>query len=136
LQRVDSDGRLIQAAAAINVGAAALPFDPDGSESDDCYAGEESLPIEPDVYPGTLTLMPGDTRQLKVRLPTPNSDQPIDIHTPSQTNFAGTPETWKATSTRRAVRASTSSSRPPRRCTAAPATSSPTPASPASAKTA
>jgi hypothetical protein len=93
LQRVDSDGRLIQAAAALTLHAASLPFDPDGSESDDNYAGEESLPIEPDVYPGTLTLMPGDTRQLKVRLLDPNSDQSIDIHTPSQTTFAGTPET-------------------------------------------
>jgi hypothetical protein len=69
-----------------------LPFDPD-SENETAYADEETLPIEPDVYPGTLTLMPGDTRQLKVHRPDPDSEQPIDIHTPRQTNFAGTPET-------------------------------------------
>ncbi|MEF8731696.1 MAG: Ig-like domain-containing protein [Candidatus Accumulibacter meliphilus] len=100
LQRVDSDGRLIQAAAALNCARRAAALRPDsgadGSESDDNYAGEESLPIEPDVYPGTLTLMPGDTRQLKVRLLDPNSDQSIDIHTPSQTTFAGTPETLES----------------------------------------
>jgi len=92
LERIDVDGRLIQAAAAINVGAAAQLFDPD-SENETAYADEETLPIEPDVYPGTLTLMPGDTRQLKVHLLEPGSEQRIDIHTPRQTNFAGTPET-------------------------------------------
>ncbi|HRI91766.1 MAG TPA: Ig-like domain-containing protein [Accumulibacter sp.] len=97
IQRVDNDGRLVQAAAAINVRAAALPFDREAgaeeNESASGYGGDESLSIEPDVYPGTLTLMPGDTRQLKVRLPDPYSDQPIDIHTASQTNFSGAPET-------------------------------------------
>jgi hypothetical protein len=100
IQRVDNDGRLVQAAAAINVRAAALPFDREAgaeeNESASGYGGDESLSIEPDVYPGTLTLMPGDTRQLKVRLPDPYSDQPIDIHTASQTNFSGAPETLES----------------------------------------
>jgi hypothetical protein len=92
--------------------------------------------IEPDVYPGTLTLDAGRHAAVEGSPARPDSDQPIDIHTASQTIFAGTPETLEATSTRTAAKASKSSSRRPRRCTAARATSSPTPVSPRSAKTA
>ncbi|MCB1943385.1 MAG: putative Ig domain-containing protein, partial [Candidatus Accumulibacter sp.] len=90
--RVDTDGRLIQAAAALNVQAAPLPFDLDADPDEDDYASDRAVPIVPEVYPGTLTLTPGDTRQLKVHRIDPDSEQLIDIHTARQTVFAGTPE--------------------------------------------
>ncbi|HRF74726.1 MAG TPA: Ig-like domain-containing protein, partial [Accumulibacter sp.] len=90
--RLDTDGRLIQAVAATNIHAAALPLDPDASDDESDAAGDEVPTVEPDVYPGTLTLVPGDTRQLKVHLIDPYREQPIDIHSASQTAFAGTPE--------------------------------------------
>ncbi|WP_291995607.1 tandem-95 repeat protein [Candidatus Accumulibacter sp. ACC003] len=94
VQRVHADGRLIQAVAATNVRAAPLPFDVAADDESDYsnYADEEAATIEPDVYPGTLTLTPGDSRQLKVHVLDAYSDQPIDIHNARQTVFAGTPE--------------------------------------------
>ncbi|MHB8166398.1 MAG: Ig-like domain-containing protein, partial [Sulfuricella sp.] len=89
--RVDTDGRTVRAVAAINTQAALLPVDPNANPEAD-YSTSEPMVIQPDVYPGTLTLIPGGTRQLKIHLIDPNSGEQVDIHTASQTVFAGTPE--------------------------------------------
>jgi VCBS repeat-containing protein len=46
-----------------------------------------------DVYPNSLTLVPGTTRQLKVHVTDPNTGLNADVHEANQTAFAGTPET-------------------------------------------
>lgn len=91
VRRVDADGRLIQAVQSVNVRTAAVPDD------DEEYYEEDRFIVEPDVHPGTLTLIPGATRQLKVHLIDSGSGQQTDIHTASQTEFAGSAEqveTW------------------------------------------
>ncbi|UUZ69425.1 Ig-like domain-containing protein [Polaromonas sp. P2-4] len=54
--------------------------------------GGDQLFIEPDVYPGTLALVPGGLRQLKVQVLNPNTGELTDIRASNQTVFAGTPE--------------------------------------------
>ncbi|MCB1967308.1 MAG: hypothetical protein KDI64_15080, partial [Candidatus Accumulibacter sp.] len=90
-ERVDHDGRLVQAVRTINVRAAGLPPDANESYDGSDYATEGTPIIEPNVYPAALTLTPGDTRQLKVHLMDPFGDQQADIHTPRQTIFPGEP---------------------------------------------
>lgn len=87
---VTRTGSGIQATTALNVQAASLPFDANASDD---YEAPEPLTIEPDVYPGTLTLVPGGIRQLKVHLIDPDTGEQTDIHTVNQTTFAGSPET-------------------------------------------
>lgn len=71
INRLDRDGRNVQAAASLNIGAAAIAVDPnavtDDSESDGESSGD-SINVQPDVCPATLTLLPNGTRQLKVHL--------------------------------------------------------------------
>ncbi|MBK6595650.1 MAG: Ig-like domain-containing protein [Burkholderiales bacterium] len=81
--RTDTDGRLIKAVASINTQAAPVA---------DTVA-PDALVVQPDVYPGTLTLVPGGSRQLKVHLLDPNTGEQTDISQPTQTVFAGIPET-------------------------------------------
>ena len=58
VSRIDSDGRVVRATAALNI---KLPV-----ELRNPFIAP--LDIVPDVYPGTLTLIPNGTRQLKVNL--------------------------------------------------------------------
>ena len=79
----------IRTVAAINVAQAG---------QHDLQTGERidttpSLAITPDVYPGTLTLFLGSTRQLKVHVTDPNTGLNSDVHEASQTAFVGSPET-------------------------------------------
>ncbi|WP_291853752.1 Ig-like domain-containing protein [Accumulibacter sp.] len=86
VSRKDLDGRQLQTVAAINTQPAVLT----------AQAGDEQAAapgVEPDVYPGSLTLVPGATRQLKVRLLDPVSGEQTEVHTASQIAFAGLPET-------------------------------------------
>jgi len=78
----------IRTVAAINV-AQAGQVDPQTGELIDTRA---SLTVTPDVYPGTLTLIPGSTRQLKVHVTDPNTGLNADVHEAGQTAFAGSPE--------------------------------------------
>ena len=79
----------IRTVAAINV-AQPGQVDPQTGELIDTRA---PLASAPDVYPGTLTLIPGSTRQLKVHVIDPNTGLNSDVHEASQTAFAGSPET-------------------------------------------
>jgi len=89
VRHLDSDGHFVQAAAALNIQVA--PLDPDTADEEGGYA-VPALAIQPDVYPDTLSLVPGGTRQLKVHLLDPNSAEQADIHAASQVVFAGAPE--------------------------------------------
>ncbi|MDS4013282.1 MAG: Ig-like domain-containing protein, partial [Candidatus Accumulibacter sp.] len=87
--RLDTDGRLVQAVQAINTqrapeAAGAIAWD------EESHTGRAN-PL-PDVYPGTLTLLPGAPRQLKVHLIDPDTGESTNIHTAHQIVFAGTPE--------------------------------------------
>jgi len=92
LSRTASDAQqqtyTIRTVAAINI-AQAGQLDPQTGELIDTRA---SLSIHPDVYPGTLTLIPGSTRQLKVHVTDPNTGLNADVHEAGQTAFAGSPE--------------------------------------------
>ena len=91
----------IKTVAALNVTQSitdieiALSQQIDPSTGDYYEVGGETEPIiiTPDVYPATLTLTPNATRQLKVHVTDPNTGATIDIHTASQTTFAGSPAT-------------------------------------------
>ncbi len=83
-----SDGCLVKAVAAVNIAAAALPYDPNAAE--DNYESPESFTIEPDVYPGTLALTPNGTRQLKVQTIDPDTGEQTDISQPHPTATSGT----------------------------------------------
>ncbi|HND81548.1 MAG TPA: Ig-like domain-containing protein, partial [Accumulibacter sp.] len=87
--RLDTDGRLVQAVQAINTQRA--PEAAGANTWDEESHPGRANPL-PDVYPGTLTLLPGAPRQLKVRLIDPDTDESTDIHTARQIVFAGTPE--------------------------------------------
>ncbi|QNM95070.1 tandem-95 repeat protein [Chitinimonas koreensis] len=63
--RTDRDGRVVQAVQTVNPG-----FD---------AAGNTKLLVVPDVYPGTLALTPGGSRQLKVHLVDPDTGAKTDI---------------------------------------------------------
>ncbi|MES2205594.1 MAG: putative Ig domain-containing protein [Pseudomonadota bacterium] len=94
VSRVNSDGQLIRVVSALNVHVSLAQSDLqvlEESESE-ADASEEAIIIQPDVYPGTLTLLPGLTRQLKVHLIDPNTGEVLDIHTASQQRFAGQAE--------------------------------------------
>ena len=95
ISRQQADHR-IQTSLTLNVQPAAQPVDPSASDTRADEEGSDSSAdpfiITPDVYPGTLTLVPGLTRQLKVHLTDPNTGEPTDIHTAQQTLFAGTAE--------------------------------------------
>ncbi|MFN6132307.1 MAG: Ig-like domain-containing protein [Synechococcaceae cyanobacterium] len=79
--RTDAAGRTINATAAVNVGGL-------GEEEDQIINGPEV-----DVYPNTLSLAPGGTRQLKVWTVDANSGERIEIHTEQQIRRAAQPET-------------------------------------------
>ena len=69
LSRTATDGQqqtyTIRTVAAINVAQAAGQADPETGEP---IGTNAQLIVTPDVYPGTLTLVPGATRQLKVHV--------------------------------------------------------------------
>jgi VCBS repeat-containing protein len=79
----------LRTVAAINI-AQPAQIDPQTGEPLNPHT---PLSLSPDVYPGTLTLIPGATRQLKVHAEDPNTGINSDIHEASQTTFAGSPET-------------------------------------------
>ncbi|MBK7952691.1 MAG: hypothetical protein IPK02_01265 [Candidatus Accumulibacter sp.] len=88
VRRIDRDGHLLQAVASLN--AAAAPPDPEASANQG--AAPEAITLQPDVYPGTLTLTPGSTRQLRVHGVDPDSGEETDLHSARQIVFAGLPE--------------------------------------------
>ncbi len=90
VERRDGNDPPVQAVAAINPLHAASIVASDATARTDQASPEAQL--EPDVYPGTLTLVPGSTRQLRVHLVDPASGERIDIHGASQIAFAGLPE--------------------------------------------
>ena len=65
--RTDTDGRVVRTAAALNVGAAPQPG---ALADDDAAEAGEPFVIRPDVYPGTLTLVPGGL---------PRVPEPLDL---------------------------------------------------------
>jgi VCBS repeat-containing protein len=75
--RTDATGHTVQAVNSLN---AELPADPNAD-----YAADP-MQVQPDVYPGTLTLTPGGTRQLKVHLLDPNTGAQTNISTAAQTS--------------------------------------------------
>ncbi|MBK7003103.1 MAG: tandem-95 repeat protein [Rhodoferax sp.] len=94
--RTDAQGHAVKAVAALNTHAAPVPVSGvDTGAVTDEGDGEEADPfiVQPDVYPGTLALVPGGARQLKVHVLDPNSGEQLDIHEASQLVFAGAPET-------------------------------------------
>ncbi|MBP6708625.1 MAG: hypothetical protein KA223_05655, partial [Candidatus Accumulibacter sp.] len=82
VERRDGNDPPVQAVAAINPLHAASIVASDATASTDQASPAPS--VEPDVYPGTLTLVPGSTRQLRVHLVDPASGERIDIHGASQ----------------------------------------------------
>ena len=76
--RVDLDGRLVRAVAAVNV------------ESPDSHRVLAPFVVEPDVYPGTLALQPGGSRQIKVHLTDPFIGESVDIHSQQPSGESGT----------------------------------------------
>ncbi|WP_374326246.1 tandem-95 repeat protein [Azonexus sp.] len=70
VKRIDSDGRTVQAVATLNTQAAPVAVAADGSDSDSDsdseYGSPDPVLAALDIYPGTLTLVPGGTRQIKV----------------------------------------------------------------------
>ncbi|MCM8661444.1 MAG: hypothetical protein NFV80_00090, partial [Candidatus Accumulibacter sp.] len=83
-RRFDADESGVQAAMVTNV---APPVSETGAEG-----ARPAITLQPDVYPGTLTLAPGTTRQLKVHLKTPDGGPDADVHTARQLVFAGVAE--------------------------------------------
>jgi hypothetical protein len=79
--RTDAAGRTISATAAVNVGGL-------GEEQAQFIYGPEV-----DVYPNTLSLAPGGTRQLKVWTADANSGERIEIQTAQQIRRAAQAET-------------------------------------------
>jgi VCBS repeat-containing protein len=75
--RTDASGHTVQAVNSLN---AELPADPNAD-----YAADP-MQVQPDVYPGTLTLVPGGTRQLKVHLLDPDTGAQTNIGTAAQTS--------------------------------------------------
>ncbi|MDB5857580.1 MAG: hypothetical protein JWQ76_1269, partial [Ramlibacter sp.] len=77
--RITEDGRTVRAAVGVNA-----------------YAGSDDpmvdMTVSPDVYPGTLTLVPDATRQLKVTVSGDLAGTTADVHLASQTVFAGAAE--------------------------------------------
>ncbi len=76
VSHTDATGTTLKAVAALQITAAST-----ASSDEDEGDSEAPLVITPDVYPGTLALTPGATRQLKVHITNPNSDQLDDVHT-------------------------------------------------------
>jgi hypothetical protein len=79
--RTDTSGHTVQAVTSLN---ATLPTDINATSAD-------PVQVQPDVYPGTLTLIPNGTRQLKVHLLDPQGSvngtgAQTDVHTTSQTS--------------------------------------------------
>ena len=97
VSRINTDGSVIQTVQALNIAAAPLAvtyFDPNAAQADAGDGEEvETLAIQPDVYPGTLSLTPGGTRQLKVHVVNPSTGDNLDIHSANQIAFAAQPET-------------------------------------------
>ncbi|MHB8166023.1 MAG: dockerin type I domain-containing protein, partial [Sulfuricella sp.] len=89
VSRTDTDGRVVRSVAALNVAAASVPVDPAAAEGDDSE-GVEPFLVQPDVYPGTLSLIPGGTRQLKVHTLDPNTGEQADISQANPTTTSGT----------------------------------------------
>jgi hypothetical protein len=85
-RRMDGDGRMLQTVAAINVQPALPTENPTVSEEEDA---PEALAVKPDVYPGTLALVPGSNRQLKVHVGSQDGGELNDVHSASQIAFAG-----------------------------------------------
>jgi YD repeat-containing protein len=79
--RTDAAGRTISATAALNVGG--------GAEEDAPFVDAPDV----DVYPDTLSLAPGGTRQLKVWRADPYSGEPVAIHTAQRIEWEAQPET-------------------------------------------
>jgi hypothetical protein len=76
VSRTDADGRTVRAVASLNTQAAPVvarnvPVNEDEfADEREPQSADNSEPfvVEPDVYPGTLTLVPSGTRQLKVQM--------------------------------------------------------------------
>ena len=84
IERRDSDGRIVRAVAALNVGFAPLPITADTERQSE---GAAPLVVEPDVYPGTLSLAPGGQRQLKVKITDLDRYEPTDVHAATGTRY-------------------------------------------------
>ncbi|QKS29665.1 MAG: tandem-95 repeat protein [Candidatus Accumulibacter similis] len=89
VSRPDSSGQAVQAVVALNAVTASALTD---AGPDDGDAGDALPGVEPDVYPGTLSLVPGATRQLRVHRLDPATGERLDIHGASQISFPGSPE--------------------------------------------
>ena len=82
IERRDSDGRIVRAVAALNIGFAPLSITDDIERK-----GAEPLVVEPDVYPGTLSLAPGGQRQLKVKITDLDTDEASDVVAATGTRY-------------------------------------------------
>ncbi|EXI65626.1 MAG: rhombotarget A [Candidatus Accumulibacter adjunctus] len=89
VSRIDSSGQAVQAVAALNVLAASTLT---GTGEDDGAAGDALPAVDPEVYPRTLSLAPGATRQLRVQRLDPATGERLDIGSASQVAFPGSPE--------------------------------------------
>jgi hypothetical protein len=89
VSRLDSSGQAVQAVAALNAVAASALTEAGPEDGD---AGDVLPSVEPEVYPGTLSLVPGATRQLRVHRLDPATGERVDIHGASQISFPGSPE--------------------------------------------
>ncbi|MCI4427871.1 MAG: putative Ig domain-containing protein, partial [Burkholderiales bacterium] len=87
--RTDAQGHAVSAVAGINTSAAPAPIT-DSSASEGSDGAPDPFIVRPDVYPGTLALVPGGTRQLKVDRIDANTGETRDVHSANPDATSGT----------------------------------------------